>query len=165
MTRILGTPLRDYLAPLGLWVIAALYLAAAADYPPESRAFPAMVAWAMLVFVTLDLASRTRTQVGTALTRWLNPASGLGQPRTHTVYPVAKQVAAILWVAGFTAALVALGVLTAIPLFVFASMRWRGGRRYWVCVLTAAGATLFIWLLFSVLLRLQLYPGLFASSF
>lgn len=165
--HVLGTPLRDYLAPLTLWIVAAVYLAAAAGYPAELRAFPAMVAWAMLILVSLDLASRTRTPVGDALTRWLNPAAVPERAASHTSsgYAATRQLLAILWVAGFAAALVVLGVLTAIPLYVFASMRLRGGRPVWICAMTAGGATLFIWLLFSVVLRLQLYPGIVFAGF
>jgi hypothetical protein len=46
------------------------------------------------------------------------------------------------------------------PLYVFAATRWRGGRPYWVCLLSAAGTLARIWFLFGWLLRLELYPGL-----
>jgi hypothetical protein len=151
--------LGKYLAPLALWVVTALYLIAAYGYAPDSRAFPAMVAWTMIVLLSLDVVSRTETAAGRAVTRWLNPAAQEIDP-VASVYPVAKQAAAILWVAGFAAALVLVGVLCAIPAYVFASLRWRGGRPVWICALTAGGATLFVWALFSLVLRLQLYPGL-----
>jgi Tripartite tricarboxylate transporter TctB family len=159
MTRLFGTPARQYLAPAVIWLLAAGYLAEAYSYPADSRAFPAMVAWAMIVLVGLDLLSRTATPVGRVVTRWLNPATGEHKTEGIT-HSIGRQVVAMLWVAGFAAALVILGVLTAIPLFVFGSMRLRGGRPLLSCVLTAGGATLFIWLLFAVVLRLQLYPGL-----
>ncbi|HEX9463937.1 MAG TPA: tripartite tricarboxylate transporter TctB family protein [Alphaproteobacteria bacterium] len=155
--------LAQYLAPLTLWVVTAIYLASAYQYAPDSRAFPAMVGWAMLLLVSLDLAARTPTPTGRALLRWLNPAAE-PDPVLHAAYPVRRQIAAMAWVAGFAAALVLIGVLAAVPLFVFASMRLRGGRPVVMSLAAAGGAVLFIWLLFSVLLRLPLYPGLLVSG-
>jgi hypothetical protein len=160
MRRILGTPVIDYLPALGLLIVTALYLAAAYGYKPTVRAFPAGVAWIMVVLLALDLASRTDTGAGRALAGWLNPASSRHAAEAESAYPLARQVAAVLWVAAFAAMLVLLGILCAVPLYVFAALRFRGERRYRTCVLGAAGATVFIWLLFSVLLRLSLYPGL-----
>jgi hypothetical protein len=158
-----GGRVTEYLAPASLWLITAVYLISAYQYPPDSRSFPAMVAWAMLALVSLDLISRTPTAAGRAVMRWLNPAAQADHG-PHTSYPVRRQVAAVAWVLGFAGTLVLIGVLAAVPLFVFASMRLRGGRPMLVSLATAGGAVLFIWLLFSVLLRLPLYPGVLVSG-
>ena len=52
------------------------------------------------------------------------------------------------------------GSMFSIPLYVFAAIRWRGGRPYWVCLVSAACTLAGIWFLFGWLLRLELYPGL-----
>jgi hypothetical protein len=61
---------------------------------------------------------------------------------------------------GFVAAFALIGALYAIPLYVFAATRWRGERPVAVCLISAACTLAGIWLLFSRLLRLELYPGL-----
>ena len=66
--------------------------------------------------------------------------------------------------AGFVAGLVLIGILHAIPLFVFAAVRWRGKRSYVVSLAIAAATTLFIWLLFARLLRIELYAGLLGGG-
>lgn len=161
MRRILGTQAHDYLPAFGLLVATGLYLYLSYDYPAKARAFPAMVAWVMLALLALDLISRTQTRFGMAVMRALNPAS---EPtKTHTGEPSQsgrRQATAILWIAGFTAGIVLIGILSAVPLYIFASMRLRGGRPYLVCLVACGGATLFIWLLFGVVLRLTLYPGI-----
>ena len=157
MTRVLGAPVGGYLPALGLAVAAAGYLAVAYGYPPEARAVPAMVAWGLIALLALDLASRSETRVGRALTRWLNPAA---EPAPAGAGPSpAASLAAILWVAGFAAALVLIGILCAVPLYVFGAMRWRGRRRFLACLAGGVGATLLVWLLFAVVLRLELYRG------
>jgi hypothetical protein len=154
--RFLGTPVADYLPALGLVVVTIVYLAIAAGYKPLVRAFPAGVAWIMLGLLALDLASRTGTRAGRALTRWLNPAAADAPP----AQPLSRQIAAALWLAGFATLLVLVGVLVAVPLYMFAALRWRGRRSLAACLTAAAGATLFVWLMFAELLRLSLYPGL-----
>lgn len=159
MKRILGTPASDYLPAAALWLATALYLQTAYRYTPAVRAFPAGVAWIMLLLLTLDLASRTATRTGRALTRWLNPAAPARQVETEAP-PPARQAAAVLWLALFAALIVLVGILVAVPAYLFAALRWQGGRSYRACALGAAGATLFVWLLFAVVLRIALYPGL-----
>ena len=157
MRRVLGTPLGDYLPALGLLIFTLAYLAAAYRYAPAVRAFPVGVAWIMLILLALDLATRSATAPGQALQRLLNP-----EAMTATRSGNATQ--AILWLVGFAALLVVAGVLAAVPIFVFSSLRWRGRRRIVPCAAAAAAATLFIWFMFSVLLRLSLYSGLVFSS-
>ena len=158
MRRILGTPAGDYLPALALWLFTALYLETAYHYTPAVRAFPAGVAWIMLLFLTLDLISRTKTRLGGGLMRWLNPAAPrMVEPEAQ---PQARPVAAVAWLVLFAALIVLVGILAAVPAYLFAALRWHGGRSFRTCVIGAAGATLFVWLLFSVVLRIALYPGL-----
>ena len=160
MRRVFGTPITDYMPALGLLIITAIYLATAYDYSPDARAVPAGVAWVMLALVLLDLISRTQTGVGTALMHWLNPAGDAAKQEGVKHYPLLKQLGAVLWVAGFAAALVLIGILYAVPLYVFSSLYFQGRRPLLVCLGISAAATAMIWLLFAVVLRLELYPGI-----
>lgn len=158
MKRLLGASLGEYLPALGLVVITSIYLALAYGYPEKARIFPAKVAWVMLGLLTLDLLSRTETRLGLAVRRALNPAAQ--EHRAAHVASAWRQASAILWLAGFVTAILLIGILTAVPLYVFAAIRFRGGRGYGIAIAAAAGATLFIYLLFGAVLRLNLYPGI-----
>lgn len=160
MKRFLGTPITDYMPALGLLALTAVYLATAYNYSADARAVPAGVAWAMLVLVTLDLVSRTRTRPGSALMHWLNPAGDAAKQEGAKHYPLLKQAGAVLWVAAFAAALVLIGILYAVPLYVFSSLYFQGRRPLLTCLGVSAAATAMIWLLFAVVLRLELYPGI-----
>ena len=157
MRRILGTTLNDYLPALGLLIVTSLYLALAYTYPEKARVFPTMVAWVMMALLALDLLSRTQTKPGQAVMRALNPAASKPSEQGPSS---GRQASAILWIAGFTAAIVLIGILSAVPLYVFAAIRFRGARGYSTAILAAAGTTAFIYLLFGVVLRLNLYPGI-----
>jgi hypothetical protein len=158
--QVFGTPVVDYLPAIGLLLLTIGYLATAYNYAPDARAVPAGVAWVMLVLVILDLVSRTRTSVGATLMRWLNPAGDAAAMKEHKRYPALKQIGAVMWIAAFAAAMLLVGILYAVPLYVFASVYFRGGRSVIVALAVAAGATVMIWVLFVAVLGLQLYPGM-----
>jgi len=158
--QVFGTPVADYLPALGLLLLTIGYLVTAYGYAPDARAVPAGVAWVMLGLVILDLVSRTRTPLGTTLMHWLNPAGDPEAMKDHKRYPVLKQVGAVLWIAGFAAAMLLIGILYAVPLYVFASLYFRGQRPLIVAVAVSAGAIAMIWTLFVAVLGLQLYPGM-----
>jgi hypothetical protein len=146
----------DVIPALGLLIITIAYLMVAYQYSPASRAFPVIVAWSMVVLLALDLVSRTSTRLGRAVTRWLNRTSAAPE----TTHISGHDLVAVLWVAGFVTALILIGVPYAVLLFVFASARWRGKRSYAISFLLAVATMVVIWLLFTWLLRIELYPGL-----
>jgi hypothetical protein len=145
-----------YLPAAGLAIFTAIFLAAAYGYPAQAREFPVAVAWVTLLLVTLDIVSRTDTRVGTAVRRRLNPGAAAEDSR-----PLAGQFGAVIWLAAFALMLVLAGILYSVPLYVFASLRFRGNRSWITSLWIAAAATGGIWLLFAVVLRLELYPGYF----
>jgi uncharacterized membrane protein len=148
MARAFGTELSEYLPAAGAAAVAAVYLGAAYQYSPEARAAPLLIGWSVIVLAALDVVSRTQTPIGRALSSFLNPVTN--RPRHGhgaAPQPAGKQIMAIVWIAGFVAAFALIGATLAIPLYVFAATRWRGGRPFAVCLLA--------WLL-----RLELYPGL-----
>lgn len=164
MKRLFGTPVRDYLPAVGLLVVTLLYLYLSYGYPPKARAFPAMVAWVMLALIALDLLSRTQTRLGRAVKRALNPAADRVPLADDHGQSTRRQVTSVLWVAGVTAAMVLIGIIGAVPLYVFSALRLRGKRPLLTCLLISAATTGFIYLLFGVVLRLNLYPGILFTT-
>lgn len=135
--------------------IAATFLVAAYRYPLQARAFPVAVGWVTIALAFLDLIMATDTGAGRGIMKWLNPSIA---PAASS-YSFSAQILAILWLAAFAALMVLAGILYAIPIYVFASLRWRGGRSWLKALLGAGIATASVWLLFSVALRLELYRG------
>jgi hypothetical protein len=162
--QVFGTPVTEYLPAVGLLALTILYLTTAYQYSPDARAVPAGVAWVMLILVFLDLISRTRTAVGMTLMHWLNPAGDPDKLSERKHYTAMKQIGAVLWIAGFAAAMVLIGILYAVPLYVFSSLYFRGRRSLLLAAGVATGATAMIWLLFVAVLGLELYPGMIFSG-
>ena len=159
---MLGTPLIEYLPALVMVAITLAYLVTAYTYAPQARLFPVPVGWLMLLLLGLDLVSRTKTPIGETLTRWLNPAAENEEAEPR--FPVMRQLSALLWVGFFTAALYLIGIMYAVPLYVFGSMRFHGKKSYSTSLITAVCVTAFTWLLFAFALQVELYPGLLFSD-
>jgi hypothetical protein len=158
--RVFGTPAKDFLPAIAAAAIASVYLATAYGYSPDARAAPLLIGWCVIALAVLDAASRTQTTAGRTLTRWLNPGAVRPHGGAVHTHPPIRQIAALAWIISFVAAFALIGAAYAIPLYVFAATRWRGGRPVLVCAISAAGTLAGVWLLFSRLLHLELYPGL-----
>lgn len=163
MRLVLRASLAACLPALGLLGATAAYLWIAYGYSAQAREIPVDVGWTVVALLFLDLLSRTRTRAGVAVTRWLNPAA-LATSTDAAPQPWARQFAAVLWIVGFVLALTAIGIIAAVPLYVFSFMRFRGGRALAESAFVAVGTGLFIWLLFVPLLRLDLYQGLLFAN-
>ena len=161
MKKYFGSPLIEYLPALGFLAFTIIYLGLAYSYEADARAFPSIVAWVMLVLTLLDLVSRSKTGAGALVLRLLNPAGQEeGPARGVKVHPK-KQIIAIFWIFGFAALLFVIGILYAVPIYAFVSMRFRSNLSFVLSISVAALITLAIWLLFGVALRINFYQGIF----
>ena len=163
MKRVLGTPIVDYVPALAMVAITIGYLSIAYTYSETARLFPVPVGWLMLLLLALDLVSRTKTPTGEMLTKLLNPAAEAegAEPR----FPLLRQLSAMLWVAFFTVAMVLIGIMAAVPLYVFGSMRFHGKKSYFTSLIAAVSVTVFTWVLFAFALQVELYPGALFSDY
>jgi hypothetical protein len=155
MRRIFGTPFIEYLPAVAVAIFTAAFLATAYRYASQARALPAGVAWVTMLLIALDVVSRTHTGAGSAVRRRLNP----GARAAEGFHPLGEQVRAMLWLAVFAMVLALIGALYAAPLYVFASLSFRGRRPWFTCLWISALFACGVWLLFAVVLRLDLYPG------
>lgn len=164
MSRVLGTPLKEYLPSLALAAITVIYLVTGYGYSPIARAIPVGVAWVVLALLGLVLVSRTKTAFGTALNQWLNSRQDIAAVAAHAHRPLGTELMAAAWVVAAVLMMFLIGIFYAVPTYVFLSIAIRGRRPLWVCAATAAAAALMVWVLFTLVLQLELYPGLLFES-
>lgn len=159
MKHILGSPAVRYVPAFVVWFFAAGFLALTYQLPEAARATPSLVGWVTIVLATIDLLSRTGGEFGTALMRTVNPAGLKGRPdaQSHTMMDL---VTGIGLIAVLVVSFIVLGVLPTTALITFGALTLAYRSQLLMNAVIAASATLGVWLLFAVLLRLQLYPGL-----
>jgi len=63
-----------------------------------------------------------------------------------------------LWMLGFSAAILLFGHLIAVPLFILSYVRWRG-RGWGIAIAFATAVTAGLYGLFTLAMRVELYPG------
>jgi hypothetical protein len=155
MKRIFGTPLLQYLPAAGLALIATAFLVTSYTYSKDARAFPAAIAWTLLALSALDLIAIGDTAAGTIIRRWFNPAlKGQGEAQRGS-----RQAVVVLSLAGVALAFVMLGIEITVPLYVFLSLRFGARRPVLTSFAITAVLSAAMWLLFVVVLRLDLYQG------
>jgi hypothetical protein len=160
--RIAGASWAAYAAPVVLLALAAGFIAAAEQYGAASRTVPQLIGGATMLFCALDIISRSDTLWGRRIAAWLNPAglTDAGPVAKRHRPQLRRQGAAVGGIAGFTLALVLVGLLPSVAAFVALALRYGAGQGWRNSLLTAAAVTLMVWLLFAVLLRLVPFPGL-----
>jgi len=157
--KILGTPAIRYLPALIVWLFAAGFLGLTYQLPEAARATPSLVGWVTLGLATLDLVSRTGGELGVALMRAVNPAGLADRADNHPV--TRKDLASgIGLIVALVASFLVLGVLPTTAIIIFGALMLAYRSQWITNAIVAAGATAGVWLLFAVLLGLQLYPGL-----
>lgn len=159
MPRIFGVKLTAYLPPAILWLMAVCFQLLAETFDLQSRTMPILIGRVMLLLATLDLISRTRTRWGKVLLKWLNPA-GAAQDSTAHPSTYRSELAHILWIAVYVVGLIWLGVLVATPLFLMVSLTLLGKRTVKESIFVVFAVCGFVWILFTLVLHLHLFPGL-----
>jgi hypothetical protein len=158
---IFGQRWTHFLPPLIVLAVVTGFLAMTYQLPPAARAMPALVGWAGLVLAGVDLLTRTGGEFGRALMKALNPAGlKMGEEeRAEAPAGLLPLLTGLGLVVLLVAAFLLVGVLIAAPILIFTALMVNNRREVISNLLIAVVTTGVIYLLFSVLLRLHLYPG------
>jgi hypothetical protein len=74
-----------------------------------------------------------------------------------------REITAVLFVAGGVAGIYLVGFLAAIPLYLFASIKYLGAQTTRVAIIVALIASVSIYLIFELALAYRLFPGILFS--
>jgi hypothetical protein len=135
----------DRLPALAFGLISVVYLLLCRQIPAAAASMPVKVGWFTLLLCVADLALLQCVP---------------GQAVTHERADTRRQAMAIGGVVLLSAALVLLGLLPAVGLFMVIALRLAGRHRWGASLIGAAVLTLVLWLVFAQLLQLELFPGL-----
>jgi hypothetical protein len=121
------------------------------------------VAWALIMLSLIDVAAQIDSPVG----RFLRRMTGLDNPSEQRLRDQAnwlRVTIAMAWMAGYIAAIFIAGFLIATPIYIFLYMSAFGRKSLRTSALASAVITSAIWLVFEVLFKYPLYPGMIATS-
>ena len=140
-----------------------VFLIVSYGYGPEERALPLLVAWASIGLLFLEILVQAGTPAGRRIERLLQ---GQGAKPAPLHAPMGKALlCAVVW-PGLLVGLTALiGILPAVLVYVFLSLKVDGGKPLPRALATAVAVTVFAWLLFEWGLSYQLYRGVLIDVF
>jgi hypothetical protein len=160
MRRLWGTSALEYLPPAVLWLLSVAFLVGAYGFNPASAAMPILIGWVMVVLTALDLVTRMRGRLGDLLARALNPSSLSEVHEPASPGRAVRQLVVVATLLVYLAAMVLVGVLPTVPVFMLLALRF-GARRGWLFSLVGAAVMLLlVWAVFARLLGLEIFPGL-----
>ncbi len=157
---------REFWAAMFVLALSIAFLLWARKYPAPAGTMPVLVAWGTILLALVDVASQFETPFG----RWLRrlvTADRIVEWKMEgdEDLPVSRIALSVFWVLAYLAALFFVGFIIATPVYIFLYMVIHGGRSIRDSVLAAAATTLTIWLVFVVLFRYPLYPGLLFGGY
>ncbi len=127
-------------------------------YKPAIRLFPLLIGFTGVVLCIMDILSNTNTALG----RIINAVFGteLTKPDGHEApRKLMKELAIFAWMSGLVLGIYIFGFLVMTIVFVFLWMWVQGGRPIMASFYTALATFAFNYVLFSVILRYELYVG------
>ena len=154
---------------LGLFALTIVFIYLSYDYAPEVRLFPLMVGYTGLILCALDLISLTDTGFGRIIDSvFSGKAAEEAREETGKAPPkfapkLSRQLIAMAWMVGLTIGIYIVGFMAVVPVYVFSSMLFQGKKSVKQCAYGAISATVFIWVMFELLLKYELYRGIFAE--
>ncbi len=148
---------RSVWPPLLLLALSVGYAVWAQKYGDVPRLMPTIVGVATAILAVLDLLSRFDTRVG----NFLKVAMGADFANREMNHDpsLRAEAAQIGWMMGCIVAMLTIGILPTIPLFIAGYMRLSGGRPWVSSALSALIVLAFVTLVFELLLDYELYRG------
>ena len=153
---------------LGLFALTVVFIYLSYDYAPGVRLFPLMVGYTSLILCTLDLIGLTDTGLGRSVEgAFSGEADEEAREKTAKAPKIApklsRQLIAMAWMVGLTIGIYLIGFMAMVPVYVFSSMLFQGKKSVKQCAYGAVSATVFIWVMFELLLKYELYRGIFVE--
>ena len=154
---IASPAVRSVYPPIVWLTFCAGFVAWSYDLDDVSRAAPLLVGYAGLVLGALDLVSRFDGAVPNAVR--VTMGAGFDRPEITHSPKFSAELKQFGWMTSFVVMVLFVGVLPAVPVYVFASMRLNGGRTWKESIIASVATLAFVFVVFEVFLAFELYRG------
>lgn len=151
-----------------VFVVLLLWIAAA--YPPRARQVPEIVGFFGLICLAVQLILDSSPRL-TALYRKVEKQGlfdvdeQVHEARSGNGTEFRLEIISYCWLAFFLTALLVLGFLIAIPLYILLYLRFQAKISWLRSAVYAAGTWLFVYFLFVRLFEIRLYAGMILERF
>ena len=149
--------LRRARVPLALMFIMVGVLIGSYSYEPSARALPVLVAWTTIGLLLLEVLVQTGTALGHRIETFLQSKTDEGE--TESVSVARALTYSVGWPGFLVMMTVLIGILPAVLIYVFLSLKFVGGKSLVRALTAALAVTAFSWVLFEWSMSYQLYRG------
>jgi len=143
--------------PILLLFVVVILTYSTFDYGETARQLPLLICAGLFVLIVLDLLSRLPGKAG-ALIRLALGAGFQNREMTHSPRWQAE-IIQIMWVAGCVISMALIGILPAVPLFIFSYMVIQGKQKIVFSLMIAMLIVCVVGLVFELFLEYDLYRG------
>jgi hypothetical protein len=150
---------RNLVVSLVACTLALGYLIWAESYPAERAQVPRLIAWVTLILAALDVLAHTETGFGRRIAAMLSGRAH--RDAVESIRITREEFLSVAWMGASLAAIVVLGFLAGIFVYVAGYMIVHGRLGWRLGLYVAGGTVLSCWLVFDELLKVGLYRGLF----
>ncbi len=157
MAQQVPAKVRSIWPPLLLMALALGYAWWAQDYGRGPRLMPTLVGLATATLALLDLLSRGDNRLGAALR--LSLGADFSSPEMGHDPAFRRELAMVAAMIGCVLAMLTIGILPAVPLFIALYMRFWGGRPWLAALISALAVLGFVIGVFELALDYRLYRG------
>lgn len=151
--------LRRARVPVALLLAMAGVLIASYGYGPQERALPVLVAWTTIALLVLEVLVQAGTPAGRRIDRLLQGKNAGPGPEPERAPPLTVLIHAVGWPGLLVAMTVLIGILPAVLVYVFFSLKVAGGKSLKQALVIAVALTGLSWLLFEWTMSYRLFRG------
>ena len=149
--------LRRARTPAALLLAMAGVLIVSYGYGPAERALPVLVAWTTIALLVLEVLVQAGTPAGRRIDRLLQGQDA--GPELERAPPATVLIHAVGWPGLLVALTVLIGILPAVLVYVFFSLKVAGGKSLRRALAIAVALTGLSWLLFEWTMSYRLFRG------
>jgi len=150
---------KNLLVSLLMLALVIAFLFATYGVSVKGQRVPQLVAWIGIVLCALDVIAHTGTAFGNRVALLLSGAPS-AEEAAGKKPSLSGELIAMTWMVIATAGILLVGFLVATPVYVFGYMTLYGRKPIVQSGIAAVVTTLFIWVVFEVLMEYELYRGL-----
>jgi len=152
--------LSGYIVPVSVLVLSTGFFLAAYGYEGRTRQVPVLVGWTLVVLCLLDVIAASATRAGTTVRAFFAGTTVGERYDEMSHYPVSRVITALLWPTAFVTLVLIIGLVAAIPIYIFLFLLFEGRSRVGRALL-AAGITIgCIYVLFEKFFNYEIYQGI-----
>jgi hypothetical protein len=150
--------------PLLILALSIIFLVWSYSYDEQGRLVPALVGWVLIFLASLDVIVATGSRPGQIINEFFTGQIIGEAPAGSDGFTFTKSLIAVLWVCAFIIGVYFFGFFLVIPVYIFLFVVFQGRKSLKTGIWASVLNTLFIYVVFEILMQYEIYQGMLFES-